>query len=113
VESFRRIVEDRYPGYDIGRKLMGALFPEHFVIGNSEGARYDDELAVIVEPVDLFVRFAKIICRTSVSVRYSSERISGPSANCSARPIASDASARVIRPGCRVPKQFLKSSPVS
>jgi hypothetical protein len=46
VQSFRRIMEDPYPGYDIGRKKMEALLPEHYVVADAEGVRYDDELAV-------------------------------------------------------------------
>jgi hypothetical protein len=46
AQSFWRIIEDRYPGYDIGRKKMGALFTGHYAICNLEGVRYDDELAV-------------------------------------------------------------------
>lgn len=46
VEKFRRIIEDNYPGYDVGRKKVGVLFPEYIVVGRMHGMRYDDELAV-------------------------------------------------------------------
>ena len=44
VESARRILEDPYPGYDIGRKKVGCLFPDYVVMSNLQGLRYDDEL---------------------------------------------------------------------
>jgi hypothetical protein len=45
--GLRRIAEDPFPGFDIRRKKMGALFPGHYVSGNLEGVRFDDELAVV------------------------------------------------------------------
>jgi hypothetical protein len=46
VQGFARIIEDPYPGYDIGRNKVGALFPEHVMVGRPQGIRYDDELTV-------------------------------------------------------------------
>jgi hypothetical protein len=46
VASFTRIIEDPYPGYDIKRKKLGALFPGHYVSTSLEGVRFDDELQV-------------------------------------------------------------------
>jgi hypothetical protein len=47
--GFTRIIEARYPGYDIGRKKMGVLFPDRVVVGRMEGVKYDDDLTVWVE----------------------------------------------------------------
>jgi hypothetical protein len=44
VKSFRRIIEDNHPGYDVGRKKMGALFPSNIFVARMQGMRYDDEL---------------------------------------------------------------------
>lgn len=38
-------MEDRYPGYDIDRQIVGHLFPDYVVMA-SAGVRYDDELDV-------------------------------------------------------------------
>ena len=40
------ILETRYPGYDLNRKITGRLFPEYVAIGYGPGTKYDDELAV-------------------------------------------------------------------
>jgi hypothetical protein len=40
------ILEDHYPGYDIGRKKVGHLFPGNLVHSAVEGIKYDDELKV-------------------------------------------------------------------
>lgn len=45
AEAFRRIIETNYPGYDIGRKKMGLLFPDYIAWAGMQGMRYDDELA--------------------------------------------------------------------
>lgn len=45
-EWVRRVVEDRYPGYDIRRQKMGALFPDHVAMSIPGGMRYDDELTI-------------------------------------------------------------------
>lgn len=45
-ENFWRIMEDRYPGYDLNRKITGVLLPEHVAVGHAQGVRYDDELSV-------------------------------------------------------------------
>jgi hypothetical protein len=39
-------MEDYYPGYDVGRKITGALFPDCVATATFGGLRYDDELAV-------------------------------------------------------------------
>lgn len=44
--AFTTIIDTRYPGYDIGRKKMGALFADHVAVGRMEGVRYDDELTI-------------------------------------------------------------------
>jgi hypothetical protein len=44
IEYVRAILEDPYPGYDIGRKITGHLFPENKITGSAPGMRYDDEL---------------------------------------------------------------------
>jgi hypothetical protein len=46
AEGLQRIIEARYPGYDIDRKKVGCLFPEHVMVAASPGIRYDDELVV-------------------------------------------------------------------
>jgi hypothetical protein len=46
LEAFRRIIETNYPGYDVGRKKMGVLFPDYVVVARMQGMRYDDELNV-------------------------------------------------------------------
>jgi hypothetical protein len=46
VAEFTMVIETRYPGYDIGRKRMGALFAEYVAVGRMEGGKYDDELTI-------------------------------------------------------------------
>ncbi len=46
VPAVWQIMEDSYPGYDLGRNITGALFPEHVMASYLPGLRYDDELAV-------------------------------------------------------------------
>ncbi len=46
VESFWRIMQDPYPGYDLDRKRVGCLFAERITVAHAQGVRYDDELAV-------------------------------------------------------------------
>jgi hypothetical protein len=41
------ILESRYPGYDVNRKITGYLFPDHVAVGHVRGLRYDDELPVV------------------------------------------------------------------
>jgi hypothetical protein len=41
-----RIMEDPYPGYDTGRKILGCLFSDSIFVASAQGVRYDDELAV-------------------------------------------------------------------
>ena len=43
-EYVRAVLEDPYPGYDVGRKITGHLFPESIISGYQPGVRYDDEL---------------------------------------------------------------------
>jgi hypothetical protein len=45
-EAFWRIMEDRYPGYDVKRQITGALFPNYIATSYMQGMRYDDELKV-------------------------------------------------------------------
>jgi hypothetical protein len=40
------ILEDPYPGYDTGRRIMGVLFPDYVAVVVPRGIRYDDELVV-------------------------------------------------------------------
>lgn len=42
--AVNRIIEDPYPGYDIGRNKMGSVLPEHVAMASLQGLRYDDEL---------------------------------------------------------------------
>jgi hypothetical protein len=44
--GFRTIIQDRYPGYDVERKKVGCVLPEHVIVGSAPGLRYDDELSV-------------------------------------------------------------------
>jgi len=44
AESFRAIMEDRYPGFDVGRRKMGRLFPDYVAATRMEGVPYHDEL---------------------------------------------------------------------
>jgi hypothetical protein len=46
IEDFRRVIEHNYPGYDVGRKKMGVLFPEYIAMVWMGGMKYDDELAL-------------------------------------------------------------------
>ncbi len=46
VEKVWRFMEDRYPGFDIRRKKLGVLFPDHLATSRLGGMRYDDELTV-------------------------------------------------------------------
>lgn len=45
-QEVRIILEDGYPGYDIDRKRMGHLFPDHVIMSGLQGMKYDDELKV-------------------------------------------------------------------
>jgi hypothetical protein len=45
-EGFWRVMEDSYPGYDLNRKITGALFSKIVSTGVMQGQRYDDELSV-------------------------------------------------------------------
>jgi hypothetical protein len=40
------ILEARYPGYDLNRKITGCLFPDYVAIVHGPGIKYDDELSV-------------------------------------------------------------------
>lgn len=42
----RAILQDSYPGYDVGRKICGVLFPDFVKLGYFQGMQYDDELKV-------------------------------------------------------------------
>jgi hypothetical protein len=42
--AFTSVIETRYPGYDIGRKKVGVVLPDHVSMGRTEGVKYDDEL---------------------------------------------------------------------
>lgn len=44
--GFWRVMEDNYPGYDVNRRRMGALFPHYSAVGMLPGLRYDDELVL-------------------------------------------------------------------
>ena len=46
VTGFTMVIETRHPGYDIGRKKMGALFADYVAVGRMEGVKYDDELTI-------------------------------------------------------------------
>lgn len=39
-------MEDNYPGYDLERRIIGRLFPDHVAVFTFPGLKYDDELAV-------------------------------------------------------------------
>jgi hypothetical protein len=45
-EGVLTILSDAYPGYDVGRKICGHLFPDYVVAGYFGGMRYDDELKI-------------------------------------------------------------------
>ncbi|KYK44295.1 hypothetical protein A1D31_36730 [Bradyrhizobium liaoningense] len=45
-DYFRQVISDPYPGYDLKRKRVTRLLPDHSVTGYVEGIRYDDELDV-------------------------------------------------------------------
>jgi hypothetical protein len=45
-EQFWHVMEDPYPGYGPARKITGGLLPKATWIGDLQGVRYDDELAV-------------------------------------------------------------------
>lgn len=42
--SFWQLVQSRFPGYDVNRKIAGVLLPEHTTSSAMQGTRYDDEL---------------------------------------------------------------------
>ena len=44
IAEIRIILEDHYSGYNIDRKTMGHLFPDHVIVSGPEGMKYDDEL---------------------------------------------------------------------
>jgi hypothetical protein len=44
--GFTRIIETRYPGYEIGRKKMGVVLPDRIAVGRMQGVKYDDDLTV-------------------------------------------------------------------
>jgi hypothetical protein len=44
VPSAWAILEDPYPGYHIARRKTGHLFPDHIVMTNLQGLKYDDDL---------------------------------------------------------------------
>ena len=44
--AFTRIIETRYPGFDVGRNRLGVILPDHVSMGRMQGVRYDDELTV-------------------------------------------------------------------
>jgi len=46
VTAFWEIMEHAYPGYELGRKITGRLFPDYVTASYLQGLRYDDELAV-------------------------------------------------------------------
>jgi len=43
----RSILESRYPGYDVDRKITGCLFSDHVAIGHGPGTKYDHSNAYI------------------------------------------------------------------
>ena len=43
---FQQVIEDAYPGYEVRRRGVTRILPDHIVAGFFEGARYDDELEV-------------------------------------------------------------------
>jgi hypothetical protein len=45
-DAFWRILEDRYPGYDVKRQITGVLFPDYIATSYMAGMRYNDELKV-------------------------------------------------------------------
>jgi hypothetical protein len=46
AQDLWRVIEDPYPGYDIGRNITGCLFPNYIATAAALGVRYDAELAV-------------------------------------------------------------------
>lgn len=46
--EFDMMIDEAYPGYDMNRKILGKLFPEHIPYFMFEGVRFDDEL---IQPV--------------------------------------------------------------
>jgi len=44
VPDVRTIMEDPLPGYDVGRRVTGNLFPQNTIVGQLPGMKYDDEL---------------------------------------------------------------------
>ncbi|MFN8685760.1 MAG: hypothetical protein ACK50U_07180 [Acidobacteriota bacterium] len=50
VSAVQAIVEARFPGYDVNRKITGYLFTEHVVIGYGPGTMYDDDLSISWKP---------------------------------------------------------------
>jgi hypothetical protein len=45
ADTVRGVLETSYPGFDVGRKKVGQLFPETIVTGPLPGVLYDDELS--------------------------------------------------------------------
>ncbi|MEQ1945742.1 MAG: hypothetical protein ABL995_01035 [Bryobacteraceae bacterium] len=50
ADPVQAILDARFPGYDVNRKITGYLFPDHVVIGHAPGTKYDDELLVSWKP---------------------------------------------------------------
>jgi hypothetical protein len=43
-DGFWQVMGDPYPGYDMSRKIVGAVLPVRTIMGHLGGMRYDDEL---------------------------------------------------------------------
>jgi len=41
---FEQVIGDAYPGFDVKRKRVTRLLPDHLILGIMEGLRYDDQL---------------------------------------------------------------------
>lgn len=44
---FDGVIDDLFPGYEVRRKAVTRLFPDHLVMGQMGGMRYDDQLKVV------------------------------------------------------------------
>jgi len=40
------VIDDRFPGFEVRKRAVTRLFPDHLMIGQMQGMRYDDELKV-------------------------------------------------------------------
>jgi hypothetical protein len=43
---FQQVINDAYPGYEVKKRRVTRILPDHIIAGFTQGTRYDDELKV-------------------------------------------------------------------